>query len=206
MKGIFEKRPALPRYSSTLDVNVVVTYLRKQKLVNLLSLKDLSYMFAFLLCLLRGQRCRTICTLSLDNMSIEDSKVRYTITEKLKHTRAGTRQKPLEFLAYPIDQKLCIVIHLKVYLEKTKSLRNDEKQLLISCIKSHKAVSRDIISQWIKQFMTVAGIDTSVYKSHTTRAASTSFLVGKHFDINDIIGAAGWFKERTFQSGHCFKF
>jgi hypothetical protein len=24
--------------------------------------------------------------------------------------------------------------------------------------------------------MTVAGIDTSVYKSHTTRAASTSFL------------------------------
>ena len=53
------------------------------------------------------------------------------------------------------------------------SLRNDEKQLLISCIKPHKAVSRDTISQWIKRFMTAAGIDTSVYKSHTTRAAST---------------------------------
>ena len=50
--------------------------------------------------------------------------------------------------------------------------------------------------------MTAAGIDTSVYKSHTTRAASTSFLIGKHFDINDIIGAAGWSKEGTFQKFH----
>ena len=46
--------------------------------------------------------------------------------------------------------------------------------------------------------MTAAGINTSVYKNHTTRAASTSFLVGKQFDIKDIIGAAGWNKEETF--------
>ena len=93
--------------------------------MNLLSLKDLSYRFAFFLCLLSGQR-----SLSLDNKSIEDSKVRLTITKKLKHTRAGTHKKPLEFLAYPIDQKLCIVNHLKVYLDKTKSLRNDENSYL----------------------------------------------------------------------------
>ena len=110
--------------------------------------KDLSYRFAFLLCLLSGQR-----SFSLDNKSIEDSKVRHTITEKLKHTKAGTHKKPLEFLAYPIDQKLCIVNHLKVYLDKTKSLRNDEKQLLISCINPHKAVSRDTISQWINIYI-----------------------------------------------------
>jgi hypothetical protein len=29
-------------------------------------------------------------------------------------------------------------------------------------------------------------------------AASTSFLVGKQFDIKDIIGAAGWTKEERF--------
>ena len=198
MKGVFEKRPALPRYSSTWDINVVFSYIRKQEPVHLLSLRDLSHRFAFLLCLLSGQRCQTIFKLSLDNMSIEDSKVTFVVTETLKHTRVGSHQKPLEFLAYPIDQKLCIVTHLKVYLDKTKSLRNDEKQLLISCIRPHKAVSRDTISQWIKTFMTAAGINTSVYKSHTTRAASTSFLVGKQFDIKDIIGAAGWTKEGTF--------
>ena len=98
--------------------------------MNLLCLKDLSYRFGFLLCLLSGQR-----SFSLDNKSIEDSKVRFTKTEKLiKHTRAGTHQKPLEFLGYPINQKLCIFNHWKVYLDKTKSLRNDERQLLISWV------------------------------------------------------------------------
>ena len=106
-------------------------------------------------------------------MSIEASKVTFVIIEKLKYTRlAGRHQPPLQLLAYPIDQKLCFVTHLKLYLDKTKSLRNDEKQLFISCIRPHKAVSRETISQWIKNFMTVAGIDTSVYKSHTTRAGS----------------------------------
>ena len=60
-------------------------------------------------------------------MSIEDSKITFVITEKLKYIRASIHQKPSEFFAYPIDQKLCIVTHLKVYLYQTKSLRNDEK-------------------------------------------------------------------------------
>lgn len=198
MKGVFEKRPALPRYSSIWNVNVVFAYIRKQKSVYLLSLKELTHRLAFLLCLLSGQRCQTIYKLSLDNMSTEESRITFVITEKLKHTRVGTHQKPLEFLAYPIDRNLCIVTHLKEYLAKTTPLRNDEKQLLISCIRPHKAVSRDTISRWTKNFMIAAGIDTSMYKSHSTRAASTSALVAKQFDIKDIIGAAGWTKEETF--------
>ena len=199
IKGVFEARPALPRYSSTWDVNVAFTYIRKQDPVDLLSLKDLSHRLAFLLCLLSGQRCQTINKLSLQHMSMTDSKVMFIIFEKLKHTRAGVHQKPLEFLAYPINQKLCILTHLKVYLEKTKMLRIDEKQLLISYIKPHKAVSCETISKWVKKFMAAAGIDTSIYKSHTTRSASTSSLAGKQSDIQDIMNAAGWTKEETFQ-------
>lgn len=100
-------------------------------------------------------------------MSIADSKVTFVITEKLKHTRAGTHQKPLEYLAYPIDQKLCFVTHEKKSGEdKVFTELNNEKQSLVSCIRPHKEVSRDTISQWIKNFMTAAGIDISVYKSH----------------------------------------
>lgn len=199
MKGVFEQRPALPRYSSTWNVNVIFDYIRKQPSVHLLSLRDLTRRLAFLLCLLSGQRCQTISVLSIDNMSIDDSKATFVITEKLKHTRAGTHQKPLKFLAYPTDRNLCAVTHLKAYLDKTSALRKDEKQLFISIIRPYKAVSRETISQWIKSFMTAAGIDTSVYKSHTTRAASTSFLATRQCDVNDIMGAVGWTKEETFQ-------
>ena len=52
--------------------------------------------------------------------------------------------------------------------------------------------------------MTAAGIDTSHYKSHTTRTASTSHLASKHFDLKNIMLAAGWSREETFQRFYNF--
>ena len=46
--------------------------------------------------------------------------------------------------------------------------------------------------------MLSAGIDTSKYTTHSTRAASTSHLAAKQFDIKQIMKAAGWSKEETF--------
>ena len=56
MKGVFERRPSLPKYTSTWDVNVVLTFLRTFKDVQSLSLKELSWKLAALLMLLSGQR------------------------------------------------------------------------------------------------------------------------------------------------------
>ena len=199
MKGVFEKRPALPKYHATWNVSVVFKFIREQKPVDETPLKELTQRLTFLLCLLSGQRSQTIHKLSLENMCIGEEKVTFFITEKLKHTRQGVHQQPLEFLAYKADRKLCIVTHIQHYVEKTSSLRQEEKQLLISFIKPHKAVSKDTVSNWIKHFMKTAGIDTSVYKSHSTRAAATSYLASKQVDVNDILAAAGWSNEETFQ-------
>ena len=43
------------------------------------------------------------------------------------------------------------------------------------------------------------GIDTSVYKSHSIRSAATSYLASEQVDVNEILAAAGWSKEETFQ-------
>ena len=93
----------------------------------------------------------------------------FLITEKLKHTRTGVNQSPLEFQAYPYNSNICIVSHLQKYLEMTSELRNSSQQLLISFIEPYRPVSRETISQWIKNFMLLAGVDTSKYKSHSTR-------------------------------------
>ncbi len=137
--------------------------------------------------------------LSIENMSIDQSRVTFIITEKLKNTQVGAHQEPLQFLAYPTDRNLCIVAHLTEYLQKTSTLWDVNKQLLISFIQPHKPVSKDTISNWIKNFRTSAGIDTSKYMTHSTRAAFTSHLAARQFDINDIMKAAGWSKEETFQ-------
>ena len=121
----------------------------------------------------------------------------FSITEKLKHTRQGVHQQSLEFSAYKAERMLCIVTHIKRNLEKTNSLRQEETHLLINFIKPRKAASKETLSNWIKQFIKTAGSDTSVYTSHSTRSATTSFLASKQVDVNQILAAAGWSKEEN---------
>lgn len=47
MKGIFELRPALPRYKSNWDVSLVFTHFRGQPLAVQLSLKNLTVKLTF---------------------------------------------------------------------------------------------------------------------------------------------------------------
>ena len=67
IKGVFEKRPALPKYSSTRDVDTVLQYLELYYPHDKVTLKELSYKLVMLLALLSGQRCQTLHCLSVFN-------------------------------------------------------------------------------------------------------------------------------------------
>ena len=47
--------------------------------------------------------------------------------------------------------------------------------------------------------MKEAGIDVNTFKSHSTRAASTSTAKRMDVPIEDILKTAGWSTEQTFQ-------
>ena len=88
---------------------------------------------------------------------------------------------------------------LKVYLQKTASLRNECSQLLISHQKPFEAVSKDTISRWIKTMLADSGVNTDIFSAHSTRAASTSKAHSSQFiPIDTILAAAGWVKAETF--------
>jgi len=90
--------------------------------------------------------------------------------------RVGTHLKPVEFLAYPENEKLCVIKHLQEYIKKTRVLRNDCCQLLLSHVKPHGPASKDIISRWCK-----------------------NVLKEKNVNIKDIMTSAGWSNEMIFQ-------
>ena len=71
------------------------------------------------------------------------------------------------------DECLCFST-LKEYLQRIESPHDTVSQLLISFQKSHKAVSRNTISRWIRIVMQMSAINLAVYKAHSTRAASVS--------------------------------
>ena len=51
LKGVFNLRPALPKYSTTWDVSVVLKYRKSLKALKQCDLKSLSYRLAILLCI-----------------------------------------------------------------------------------------------------------------------------------------------------------
>ena len=58
-------------------------------------------------------------------------------------------------------------------------------------------MSKSTVSQWIKFVMMKAGID-SIFKPHSTRAASTSKAKLHGIPIETIIKMAGWFNTSVF--------
>ena len=91
----------------------------------------------------------------------------------LKQSKSGNYKLSLNLQKY-YDPSLCVVRVLNMYLQRTSLIRGDHNQLFISYYKPFKPVCKDIISRWIKRVMCEAGINTAIFKSHSTGAASSS--------------------------------
>ncbi|XP_072030140.1 uncharacterized protein [Amphiura filiformis] len=199
MKGVYTKRPPVPRYEFIWDVQIVLNYLRKLAPANVLSLKDLTLKLVMLIALVSAQRSQTIHKLCLDSLYYSGSTANFQITGLIKQSRPGKGGLTVKLQAYAVDRRLCVVTYLKHYIYRTQKLRGKAKQLFISFKKPHKPVSKDSISRWINLVMKDAGVDISRFKPHSTRAAATSAADKLGVPISLILKAAGWSNERTFR-------
>ena len=50
--------------------------------------------------------------------------------------------------------------------------------------------SKDTMSRWLKQVMSAAGLDTSIFKPHSTRSAATSAAKVADVPLDDIMATA----------------
>ena len=100
-------------------------------------------------------------------------------------------------LRYP-DQEICVLSHLEQYIEKTKDLRK-EQNLLISFVKEPpKRITTSTISRWCVRVLKNAGVDVTVFGSHSTRSASTAHCKKKGISMKEINKEAGWSSSKTF--------
>ena len=198
LKGVFELKPSLPKYKNIWDVNTVLTYLSGLHPPQDLALKDLTYKTTMLLALLSGQRCQTLHLLSVSSMVLKHDTCVFPIHNLLKTSRPGKHVSELTFMAYSPDNRLCPFVCLSEYVKRTSELRKGSYQLLVSFQKPHKPVSTDTISRWLKTVLEKSGIDTSVFKGHSTRAASTSAAAMCKVPLSTIMDNAGWSNATTF--------
>ena len=199
MKGIFEMKPSLPRYTCTWDVGIVLRHLQHMSPNSDLSFKTLTLKLSTLLCLLTGQRCQTITKLDIQFMQKLPNKYIFHIQEPIKTSKPGRHIAPIELLAYEADRSLCVVELLSLYLEKSKEVRKPEDtKLLLSYAKPHKPVGSSTVGKWTKFIMKEAGIHTNRFSAHSGRVASISYGKKAGIPLQDILKAGGWSSAQTF--------
>ena len=141
----------------------------------------------------------------IENIIFTDDKVILLPNKTLKHTNPNRPLEPLTYHKYEAEEKLCIVNCLQSYLEKRNHLVNDEvRELLIRYGKSHKPVSSESVGRWIKNELTNAGVDTTVFKPHSCRSASVSKAKVNGAPTSVILEKGCWKRESAFKK-FCYK-
>ena len=104
----------------------------------------------------------------------------------------------IEFKVFSDNPNICVVSTLNEYIGRTAVHRGEHKHLLLSYAKPFKPVTVDTISRWLKLVLVQAGIDTTLFKAHSTWCAAVSKANSNGLHIDHILKTAGWSSECTF--------
>lgn len=197
-KGVFNKRPALPRYVDTWDPQIVLSYFSSQENKNN-SLLFIASKAATLLALASCSRIATLHSILLKEVEFKDSKVVIHISQLQKQSRPGFHQSAIVLHKFQYESQ-CVVTALVNYVQATKHMRESclaLTNLFITTVKPYRNASKDTVSRWIKDTIHAAGVPVN-FKAHSTRSAATSDLLKQGFDVKTILSKAGWSSENVF--------
>lgn len=198
VKGANEVNPSQPRYSSFWDVQMVLNLFRKWGRNSTLTTYRMTAKLTVLLLLLTAQRGQTIWRLNVSGLEILPDRMIFRLKHLLKHNRPGDPLDTIIVPSYPKDRCLCPVRAVKMYLKITKDYRGNKDQLLLSTRPPFQEISRDSVSRWTKNVLNWSGIDTSRFKAHSTRGATTSKATSLGIDLNLLLRQASWKNADTF--------
>lgn len=197
-KGVARLRPAEPRYDSTWDPRIVLTFLSKWYPNEELPLKELTLKLVTLMALVTGHRMQTLSLIDIRNIRhIDENVIEIKIPDRIKTSAQNKQQPVLRLPVFAEDKTICVASTLQAYLRKTKELRKSITKLFISFKRPHEVVGSQTLSRWIKTAMFKSGIDVNIFTAYSTRHASTSAAKRGGVNIDLIRKTAGWSKNST---------
>ena len=201
LKGVFNERPPRPKYESVWKVDQVLTMFREDGGSASLSLQDLTIKTAMLLVLTRPCRGADLAALDLSNRSYVPEGVVFQSGHLSKQSRPSHHGTSFFFPSFEEDKRLCPVETLKVYEQRTALFRDSsgEDRVFRSFIGKHGPVTSSTIARWLKTCLQKAGIDTTKFTAHSTRAAAATKAAMSGLTVDEIMKAADWSSEGVFQ-------
>lgn len=198
LKGLYNNSPPAARYSKTWDPDLVLAHLDITAGAPL-SLLELSRKLVTLVALCSLLRTCEISSILFDSIEISDSRVSFTLGKPRKGQHEGPLHR-LSIEAYSPNVSICPVKCMEEYLDRTAGLRvsSTSSSLLLSSNKPHGPASVASVGRWIKEQLSAAGIDTSVFCAHSTRGAASSKAAAAGVPIQSILDTGHWARESTF--------
>lgn len=183
------------------DVDLVLLYLKDLPDNKDLSLKVFSKKLAILLAIAAPKRVSELARLDIRFMKLTPEYVVFRLPG-ISKTQRDCNAKEVTYHRFS-DERICVLECLCVYLEATKGFRNGDNAevsdpLLRAVVKPHKGLTPNTISNWIKNIMTLSGIDTAKFQAHSARGASTSKANNKGVSLNEILDMADWTNVSSF--------
>ena len=195
LRGVFNMRPSLPRFSSTWDPEIAFKFLDVNS--NSLDILELSRKVAFLVAILSGQRISTLADIKFNHVKVSGSQVFISIG-MVKQTRPGYSQQPITFQAFPDRPNLCVFNQINEYIKKTDSYRPTNQGFFLTTTKPFRSATKNTISNWIRYILKKCNLQE--FTPHSLRGAGTSAAVRNNLlPVDKVLSAAGWSRESTFQ-------
>ena len=123
MKGIFQKKPPLPRYSASWDVSKALIYIKSLGSNESMSLKQLSEKLVLLLALTSAERGSELAAHDLRFKRYHPEGVEFNLPELTKSVRVGKNVKVSFHASFPQDKLLCLCECLRAYEARTTTFR-----------------------------------------------------------------------------------
>ncbi len=198
MKGMANLNPQTKTYQQIWNPQAVLQHLNNMADNEDLSLLYLTKKVAMLAALVTGSRCQTLHKLTRNRMTDTGDCFCCNAPLTLKTSKPDDKEQVVHLPKY-VDKKLCVYRAVKHYKDRTEGLRKQSsQQLFIISRAPYTPAAQSTIAGWIKSVMADAGIDTSLYTTHSTRKASTSQAAEVSVPLGTIMKAAGWAGSSTF--------
>ena len=205
LKFFKKRRPTVIRYAVTWDVNKVLNFLKSWYPNNTLSTKKLTLKTCMLIALSSSDRAQTIHSMRVDRCVCTAHGVEFPIFSKLKTSRHLRRPRVVicpRWSDPALDVEKCVTTYmsrtLKYRIREVRARRPKPNQLFLSH-KTGKPIARNTISRWLTEVMSMAGIDTTYFKGHSTRGAGVSKAKSRGANPNQLMLQGDWSNVTTFE-------
>ena len=85
------------------------------------------------------------------------------------------------------DSKLCVSAAWQEYINSTKHIPRPKDRIFVSHQKVAKEIGVETIAKDTLKMMDMAGIDTTTFKSHSTRMSSASKALEKGASVDEVM-------------------